>query len=111
MELRMPANTCGADPLRTRHVSSPTLQMRTRQHAAGLTPRAVLEQLAGIKMIDVHLPVNDGRCLVMPRYTEPAPEQQLLLTKLGLELPQQPPPKIYPDAKAAQAPHQEGPNH
>ena len=88
-----------------------TLQMRTRQHAAGLTPRAVLEQLAGIKMIDVHLPVNDGRCLVMPRYTEPAPEQQLLLTKLGLELPQQPPPKIYPDAKAAQAPDQEGPSH
>ncbi len=48
---------------------------------------------------------------MMPRCTEPAPEQQLLLTKLGLELPQQPPPKIYPDAKAAQAPHQEGPSH
>ena len=42
---------------------------------------------------------------MMPRCTEPAPEQQLLLTKLGLELPQQPPPKIYPDAKAVQAPH------
>ena len=73
-----------------------TLQMRTRQHAPGLTPRAVLEQLAGIQMIDVHLPVNDGRCLVMSRYTEPEPEQRLLLDKLGLELPQQPPPKIYP---------------
>ena len=47
----------------------------------------------------------------MPRYTEPAAEQQLLLTKLGLELPQQPPPKIYPNAKAAQELHQEVSNH
>ena len=56
-------------------------------------------------------PVNDGRCLVMPRYSEPAPEQQLLLIKLGLELPQQPPPKSYADAKAAQATHGEEPSH
>ncbi|MGC8625042.1 MAG: hypothetical protein ACP5VQ_07230 [Phycisphaerae bacterium] len=61
-----------------------TLRMRPRQHAAGLTPRAVLEQLAGIQRIDVHLSVNDGRCLVMARCTEPAPDQQLLLDKLGL---------------------------
>ena len=87
-----------------------TLQMRTRQHAAGLTPRAVLEQLAGIQMIDVHLPVNDGRCLVMARYTEPAPEQQVLLDKLGLQLPHQPPPKIYPGQLAALAPYREVPN-
>ncbi len=44
-----------------------SLQVRTRQHAAGLTPGAVLEQLAAIQMIDVHLPVHDGRCLVMGR--------------------------------------------
>lgn len=33
-------------------------------------------------MINVHLPVTDGQCLVMPRYTQPEPEQQLLLDKL-----------------------------
>ena len=87
-----------------------TLQMRTRQHAASLTPRAVLEQLAAIQMIDVHLPINDGRCLVMARYTEPAPEQQVLLDKLGLQLPHQPPPKIYPGQLAALAPYREVPN-
>ena len=56
-----------------------TLRMHTRLHAPGLTPRAVLEQLAAIQIIDVHLPVTDGRCLVMSRYTEPEPAQQLLL--------------------------------
>ncbi len=72
-----------------------TLTMQTRHHAPGLTARAVLEQLNAIKMIDVHIPTTDGRCLVLPRYTEPEPEQALLLKKLDLALPQQPPPKIY----------------
>jgi hypothetical protein len=30
----------------------------------------------------------------MPRYTEPEPEQSMLLEKLGLRLPPQPPPRI-----------------
>ena len=30
----------------------------------------------------------------MPRYTEPQAEQQMLLEKLGLSLPSQPPPRI-----------------
>jgi hypothetical protein len=30
----------------------------------------------------------------MPRYTEPEPEQQMLLHKLKLSLPAQPPPRI-----------------
>ena len=30
----------------------------------------------------------------MPRYTEPEPDQALLLHKLKLTLPQQPPPRI-----------------
>src|ERR1035438_3238503 len=63
-------------------------------HAPGLTPRAVLEKLAGIQMLDVSFPTTDGRRLVMPRYTEPDPEQALLLHHLGLVLPQQPPPRI-----------------
>jgi len=48
--------------------------------APGLTPRAVLEKLAGIQMLDVSFPTTDGRRLVMPRYTEPNPEQALCST-------------------------------
>jgi hypothetical protein len=62
--------------------------------APGLSPRAVLEQLGAIKMVDVCLPTTDGRWLIMPRYTEPEPEQSMLLEKLGLQLPAQPPPRI-----------------
>jgi transposase len=71
-----------------------TLRHRLRIQAPGLTPRAVLEKLAGIQMLDVSFPTTDGRRLVMPRYTEPNPEQALLLHQLNLVLPQQPPPRI-----------------
>jgi hypothetical protein len=62
--------------------------------APGLSPKAVLEQLGAIKMVDVCLPTSDGRWLIMPRHTEPEPEQLMLLDKLGLTLPPQPPPRI-----------------
>ena len=78
-----------------------TLRIQTRRHAPGLTARAVLDQLAAIQMIDVHIPVSDGRCLVLPRYTEPEQEQQFLLDKLELTLPEQPPPRIYASQLAA----------
>jgi transposase len=71
-----------------------TLKHRLRMHAPGLTPRAALEKLAGIQMLDVSFPTTDGRRLTMPRYTEPNPEQALLLHHLNLMLPQQPPPRI-----------------
>jgi hypothetical protein len=71
-----------------------TLRKRLEAHAPGLTPRAVLETLSGILMLDVHLPLTDGRELVLPRYTQPEPEQRLVLEKLGWELPAQPPPRI-----------------
>ena len=71
-----------------------TLRHRLKMHAPGLTPRAVLEKLAGIQMLDVSFPTTDGRRLVMPRYTEPDSEQALLLHHLGLRLPPQPPPRI-----------------
>jgi hypothetical protein len=45
-------------------------------------------------MIDLHLPTTDGRELVLTRYTEPEAELRLLLPKLKLELPAQPPPRI-----------------
>ena len=72
-----------------------TLAQRLKVYAPGLTPRAVLDKLAGIQMIDVKLPTTDGRMLLMPRYTQPEPDQQMLLEHLHLELPAQPPPRIY----------------
>jgi hypothetical protein len=71
-----------------------TLKQRLRVLAPGLTPRAVLDQLATIRMVDVPLPTTDGRYLVLPRYTQPDREQQLLLHQLQLKLPAQPPPRI-----------------
>ncbi len=71
-----------------------TLKKKLSAHAPGLTPRAVLEKMAGIEMLDVYLPTTDGRCLIMPRYTRPEKEQELLLEKLALMLPAQPPPYI-----------------
>jgi hypothetical protein len=47
-----------------------------------------------ILSFDVHLPTTDGRELILTRYTEPDPELSLLLKKLKMELPAQPPPKI-----------------
>ena len=71
-----------------------TLKSRLQALAPGLTPRAVLEKLATIQMLDVWLPTTDGRWLVMPRYTQPEPDQAILLHKLQLSLPPQPPPRI-----------------
>jgi len=71
-----------------------TLKNRLQIHAPGLTPTAVLEKLASIQMIDVWIPTCDGRWLVLPRYTQPAKDLQLLLEKLHLSLPSQPPPRI-----------------
>src|SRR4051812_26394285 len=71
-----------------------TLKHRLTAHAPGLTPRAVLEELGSIQMLDVMLPTTDGRCLIMPRHTEPEPDLALLLHYLHLTLPPQPPPRI-----------------
>jgi len=71
-----------------------TLGQRLCMLAPGLTARSVLEKFAAVQMIDVHMPTTDGRELILTRYTQPEPELQLLLDKLKLELPPQPPPKI-----------------
>jgi Transposase DDE domain len=71
-----------------------TLKRRLHALAPGLTPRSVLEKFAAMQMIDVHVPTTDGRELLLTRYTQPEPELHLLLDKLKLELPAQPPPKI-----------------
>jgi transposase len=73
---------------------SVTLKKRLEAHAPGLTSHAVLEKFASIQMLDVCLPTTDGRQLVMPRYTKPEKEHLLLLEKLQIQLPKQPPPRI-----------------
>ncbi len=83
---------------------SVTLKQRLAALAPGLTPRAVLEKLATLQMLDVCLPTTDGRWLIMPRYTQPEPDQSLLLHQLNLSLPSQPPPRIKAPQEAAQTP-------
>ena len=71
--------------------------------APGLTPRAALENLAAIQMVDVHLPTTDGRHLILSRYTQLEPEQTILLDQLRLALPPQPPPRISATAESHRA--------
>jgi hypothetical protein len=71
-----------------------TLKQRLWLHAPGLTPTAVLEKLAEIQMIDVWIPTVDQRWLILPRYTQPSSDTKLLIEKLKLKLPSQPPPRI-----------------
>ena len=71
-----------------------TLGRRLHALAPGLSSRAVLEKFASISLIDVQLPTTDNRTLWLTRYTQPDQDTQLLLKKLKLELPPQPPPKI-----------------
>jgi transposase len=77
-----------------------TLRHLLRSHAVGLTPPRVMEQMAGIQMLDVLAPTTTGQWLSMSRYTQPDRTQELLLSMLGLQLPPQPPPKITPDMPA-----------
>jgi hypothetical protein len=79
-------------PFQPRH----KLTDRRRRHAQSPTActRSVLEKFAAMQMIDLHLPTTDGRELLLTRYTEPEPDLSLLLKKLKLELPTQPPQKI-----------------
>jgi len=71
-----------------------TLRARLRPHAPGLTSRAVLDKFAAIQMLDVHFPTTDGRTLILSRYTQPEADQKILLEKIKLQLPDQPPPRI-----------------
>lgn len=71
-----------------------TLDRQLKPLAPGLTARSALEKLAAVQMVDVHIPTTDGRELTLTRYTQPEPELQLLLERLRLTLPAQPPPKI-----------------
>ena len=76
-----------------------TLRHRLRKHAPGLTPRAAIEKLATIQMLDAYFPTTDGRCLIFSRYTQPEKDHRMLLDLLGLQLPAQKPPRITGDKK------------
>jgi transposase len=78
------------------HVS---LRHRLRKHAPGLTPRAVLEKLATITMLDAWFPTTDGRWLIFARYTQPEKDHRMLIDLLGLQPPPQQPPRITQDRK------------
>jgi hypothetical protein len=71
-----------------------TLTRRLHGLASGLTARSALTKCAAVQMIDVHLPTIDGRETILTRYTEPEPEQRLMIDRMNLTLPAQPPPKI-----------------
>ena len=71
-----------------------TLRQQLRGLAGGLMPRTVFEKLATVQMLDVVVPTTDGRELLLVRHTEPDRDVQLLLDRLGLTLPPQPPPRI-----------------
>src|SRR5712691_951144 len=81
-----------------------TLKRRLHALAPGLTPRSVLKKFSAVQMIDVHVPTTDGRELMLTRYTQPEPELSLLLDKLKLDLPAQPPPKITAAAATPASP-------
>src|SRR6266699_2214259 len=81
-----------------------TLRARLKPLAGGLTPRAVLDKLATVQMLDVNFPTTDGRTLVMRRYTDLGPEQKLVVKQLKLDLPPQPPPRITAPATTVPVP-------
>jgi len=74
-----------------------TLRNLARGAAGGLTTAAILEKLAAIQMIDVHLPTTDGRRIVLSRHTQPERDVGRRLGRLKLTLPEQPPPRIQAD--------------
>ena len=71
-----------------------TLKARLRPVASGITPREVIAKFKAMQMVNVCVPTTDGRELVLPRYTQPEPEHRVLLQRLHMRLPEQPPPKI-----------------
>lgn len=71
-----------------------TLRQRLKALAGGLMPRVVFEKLATLQLLDVRVPTTDGRELLLVRRTEPDRDVALLLARLNLALPPQPPPRI-----------------
>jgi hypothetical protein len=56
--------------------------------------RSILEKFESIQMLDVYLPTTDGKELLLRRYTQPDKDHLLLLSRLDLNLPEQPKPQL-----------------
>ena len=59
-----------------------------------MSAKRFAEKMSAIQMVDVRVPTTDGRLLILPRYTQPEKDHQMLLHELHLQLPAQPPPRI-----------------
>lgn len=81
-----------------------TLAHRLKHLALGLTTRSVLAKFCAVQMIAVRIPTTCDRELALTRHTQPEPELQLLLERLRLTLPAQPPPRIIGAQAAAALP-------
>lgn len=81
-----------------------SLKAQLRNLAHGITPAQVIAKFKTMQMVDVHVPTGDGRELVLSRYTQPEPDQRMLLEQLKLKLPAQPPPKITAKLVAERVP-------
>jgi len=82
-----------------------TLRRRLRDLAPGLTARSVLDKFATVQMLDVHLPTTDQRTVILSRHTQPSSDLQLILQRLKLDLPAQPPPRIVrPNSPGSKSP-------
>jgi hypothetical protein len=73
-----------------------TLRQRLKALAGGLMPRVIFEKLATLQLLDVRVPTTDGRELLLVRRTESDRDVVLLLSRLNLQLPSEPPPRIRP---------------
>lgn len=82
-----------------------TLRAIAHGHAPGLTPRQIVDKFRTIKMVDVVMPTTDNRIVTLPRYIEPKKEIIILLERLGLTLPEQPPPKVSSEIAEAMQTH------
>ncbi|MGH9786875.1 MAG: IS1634 family transposase [Terriglobia bacterium] len=83
-----------------------TLKNRLMIHAPGLTPAAVFEKLATIQMVEVWIPMLDGRWLLLPHHTQPEKDVQAVLDQLRITLPSQPPPRIRASRAAPLTPQE-----
>ena len=82
---------CLSGPLLTDHLEAGSLAARTWVDAGGQCWRS---RPAEIQMIEVWIPAVDQRWLILPRFTQPSPDTKLVIEKLRLELPNQPPPRL-----------------
>jgi hypothetical protein len=73
---------------RQRVVAWKTLGQMCKRAGLGDEPRRVLDELSGIRLVDVVLRTRDGREIRRRYVTRPDDHQAILLHRLGLTLPE-----------------------